>query len=223
MRVRRDGERAGNSAVVNIDHCAPFGEARAEPAVFDEALAQAVESLGDGLAAETGERLRAQAHLDPRDDPLLRQVLRKRRAVPGLLADGLVVQDDAADRLGGAGSREQHLAIAAAMLLGRLQLDPIEALLDGAAALVRGQDALAPGDHCAGNAHQLTRVHRRILRRRRRAHDDYPPEIGGAKDSKSARRPIARPLRPLRPSATLPRALGAATGPAWFRRPLVLN
>src|SRR5436190_1684101 len=138
------------------------------PAVFDEPLAQAVEPLGDGLAAETGERLRAQVHLDTRDDPLLRQVLRERRAVPGLLADGLVVQDDAADRLGGAGGREQHFPIGAAMLLGRLQLDAIEALLDGAAALVRGEDPLAPGDHCAGNTHQLTRVHRRILHYRRR-------------------------------------------------------
>src|SRR5213595_3586065 len=168
MRVRSDGECAGNSALGNIDDCAPFGEARTEPAVFDEPLAQAVEPLGDGLAAETGERLGAQVHLDTRDDPLLRQVLRERRAVPGLLADGLVVQDDAADRLGGAGGREQHFPIGAAMLLGRLQLDAIEALLDGAAALVRGEDPLAPGDHCAGNTHQLTRVHRRILHYRRR-------------------------------------------------------
>src|SRR6266436_5569898 len=170
MRVRLDGERGGN-ALGNIDDCAPFGEARAEPAVVAEPLAQAVESLGDGLAVETRERLRTQVHLDTGDDALLHQVLRKRRTLPGLLADGLVVQDDAADRLGGAWRREQHLAIGAAMLLGRLQLDAIEALLDGAAALVRGQNTLASGDHCAGNAHQLTRVHRRILHCPRRAPD----------------------------------------------------
>src|SRR6202035_4534619 len=158
--------------------------------------------LGDGLAAETCERFRAQVHLDTREDSLLRQVLRKGRAVPGLLADGLVVQDDAADRLGGAGRREQHFAIAAAMLLGRLQLDAIEAFLDGAAAFVRGQDTLPCGNHCAGNTHQLTRVHRRILRHRRRAPDKRAkraprtflmttPGNRGAKDSKSARRRAA--------------------------------
>src|SRR2546430_9849172 len=65
---------------VNIDHCAPFGEARAEPAVFDEALAQAVESLGDGLAAET----RSEEHtseLQSQSNLVCRLLLEKKKKI----------------------------------------------------------------------------------------------------------------------------------------------
>ena len=73
VRVRLDGER-GRNAVADVDDRAPLGEARAELVVLDEALAQAIQALGDGLAREAGERLRAGVDLDARDDAVLRQV-----------------------------------------------------------------------------------------------------------------------------------------------------
>src|SRR5262249_31291892 len=118
----------------------------------------------DGLAREAGERLGAGIDLDSGDDALLGQVLRKRRAVLGLLADGLVVKNDAADRLGRAGRGEQHLAVGAAVRPGRLQPDAVEALLDGAARLVRRENPLALGHHRAGNARELARIHPLLLR-----------------------------------------------------------
>ena len=162
LRICTDGE-GGRNALGNVDHRTPLREAGAEPAVLDQPLAQAVEPLGDGLAGIARERFRAGVDLDAGEHALLRQVLREGRAVLGLLAEGLVEHDDAADPLSRAGRGEQHFAIGAAMFLGRLQLDAVEAFLDAPGALVRGQDALAPGDHRAGHAHQLIRVHRQIL------------------------------------------------------------
>jgi len=75
----------------------PLGEARAERPVLREPLAESVEALGDQLAGCTGERLRALVHLDPGHDPLTRQQVRERRPVLGVLADGFVEKDHAAD------------------------------------------------------------------------------------------------------------------------------
>ncbi len=126
--------------------------------------------------------------------PVLGEVLRKRRAVLSSLADGLVVEDHAAHRLGSPGGGEQHLPVGAAMLLGRLQLDAVEALLDGAAALVGGQDAFALGDHRAGDALELAEIHRPLLERPtcvllktvRRSRDRKPLKIGWPRIAKTA-------------------------------------
>ena len=56
--------------------------------------------------------------------------------------------------------REEHLAISAAMLFSRFELDAVEALLDGAGALVRRQNALALHHHGARDARQLAAIHR---------------------------------------------------------------
>ena len=55
--------------------------------------------------------------LMPGSEPAASMTLVKRRAVLGLLADGLVVQDDAGDVvLHGVAGAEQHLAIVAAVV-----------------------------------------------------------------------------------------------------------
>src|SRR5690606_28068472 len=64
-------------------------------------------------------------------------------AVIALLTDRLVEEDDAADEIGEARCREEHVAVRAAVLFRIGQIDGLEALLDGSEALVRGQDALA--------------------------------------------------------------------------------
>jgi hypothetical protein len=55
------------------------------------------------------ERLRALVDLDARDDPLRGEQLGERRPVVGPLADRLVVEDDAADELLGAGVVKRRL------------------------------------------------------------------------------------------------------------------
>ena len=117
----------------DIDHGAPLGELGAEIAVLDEALAQAVEPLGDHLAGAERQRLRSLVDLDAGERARLLDDLGQRRAILGLLPDRLVIQDDAGDvfghRLAGA---EHHLAIVAAIVLGVLDADRVEALLDRA-------------------------------------------------------------------------------------------
>src|SRR5215469_15785552 len=100
MRVGTDREGRGNT-LADIDDRPPFGKSRSELVVLRESLPQAVESLGDGLAWEPGERLGTDVHLDARNDTVAVQVLGERCAVPCLLSDRLVVEDDAADVLGG--------------------------------------------------------------------------------------------------------------------------
>src|SRR5690606_9503170 len=91
---------AGGDVVADVDHRAPFGEARAELVVLLQARAQAVQAFGDHFARAAGQRLGALVDLDPREDALPGQVLRERHAVAGRLADGLVVEDRAADGVG---------------------------------------------------------------------------------------------------------------------------
>ena len=159
---------------------------------------------------KAGERLRAEVDLDARDHALLRQVLREGRAVLGFLADGLIVENDAAHRLGRPGGGEQHLAVGAPMLLGRIELDAVEALLDRAGALVRGQDALALGDHrvatrlsSLGFIVQLLKRDRRVRRAERGAVGIANRRKRGPKDSK-----------------VRPRAGRDMHARAWFRRPI---
>src|SRR5581483_9287178 len=127
----------------------PLREPGAELAVLVQPLAQTVESLRDLLPGGVRQLLRALVDLDPRDDPLLREQLRERRPVRRALPDRLVVEDDAADVVAGAFGREEHVAVGAPTLLGRLDPDRVEPLLDRAVALVGGEDALPRRDERA--------------------------------------------------------------------------
>ena len=131
--------RVGHDAVVarhvrpDVDHRAPLGEFRAEPAVFDQPLAQTVEPLGDDLARTERQRLDSLVDLDTGQRAGLFDQLDQRRAVLGVLADGLVIEDDAGNifrhRFGRA---EQKFAVVAARVGGAFRADGVEALLDGA-------------------------------------------------------------------------------------------
>src|SRR3546814_14944918 len=96
---------------------------------------------------------------DAGDDAALGQDVDQRGAVLGLLAQRLVVEDDAGDILFGAGGGEQHLAIVAAVLLGRRHVDAGQALFDGRGAFVGGQAALARRDHRPGARVEFGEVH----------------------------------------------------------------
>ncbi len=108
---------------------------------------------------EIGQRLRAHVDLDARHDAELVQMLRERRAVLGLLAQRLVIKNDAADVIGHVRRGEQQFTIGATRLFSRFQLDAVEALLDGAARLVGGQDTFALCDHRARNRLKFTAIH----------------------------------------------------------------
>src|SRR5262249_47023867 len=63
-------------------------------------------------------------------------------------------QDHAADVVTGTRGGEQHLAVRAATILGAVATNRVEALLDGAARLVGGQDPLARRHDCPGHVLQ---------------------------------------------------------------------
>src|SRR5690606_41434947 len=83
----------------------------------------------------------------------------ERHAVAGLLADGLVAQDRAADVLVELRRGQEQLAVRPAVLLGVLDADAGEALGDRAGGLVDGDDALARGDHGNGGFGKLFDAH----------------------------------------------------------------
>ena len=133
------------------DDRAPLRELRAELHVLLAALRELVEALGDLLVGAEREVGGAGIDLDPGQDALAREQRGERRAVGGLLAQRLVVQDHAAHVVAEPAHGEQQLAIGAAVLLGVLDLDRLEALADGAGRLVGGEDAAAARDHGLGD------------------------------------------------------------------------
>ncbi len=144
--IRRD-------AVADRDHRAPLAEARAELVVLREARAQAVEALGDLLLRVPGEVLRARVDLDPGDDALRTRAARRtacRRRPPG----GSSRRRGSRRRCSSSkpGRREEQVPVRAAVLLGRLDADRVEPLLDRARRLVRGEDALVVGDDRAARS-----------------------------------------------------------------------
>jgi len=145
--IGRHAARARNAFTDAVD-AAPLGEAGTQVGVLLQARAQAVQALGHGLTGMSGQRLGAHVDLDAGDHAGLHQLLDQRRAVGGLLANGLVVEDHAGDVLAGLGGGEQHVAVVAPVLFGRRDLDAVEALLDGGGAFVGGKNSLAVGDQC---------------------------------------------------------------------------
>ena len=143
MRIHADRVQRRDVFALDVDDRAPLAELRAELLILGESLAQPVEAFGHGLLRRLRERLRADIDLDAGDDALIGEQLHERRAVGGLLADGLVVEDDAADVLADPRRAEEKLAVRAAIVLGVLDADGVEPALDGAGALVRGKDPFA--------------------------------------------------------------------------------
>ena len=147
-------------ALADVDHRPPLGEAGAEPAIFDEPFAQAVEALGDDFVGTEGQGLGALVDLDAGNGAGLLDQLDQRRAVVGVLPDRLVEENDAGNVFRHLGAAEQHFAIVAPRRRRRLDADGVEALLDGAGGFVGGQDAAAGRDHRRGDLVQFGEVHR---------------------------------------------------------------
>ena len=79
----------------------------------------------------------------------------------GRLADRLVVEDHAGDVVAEPRRREEELAVCAARLLGRLDADRVESLLDRARRLVGGEDSVLGRDESPGGELELIGLHRR--------------------------------------------------------------
>ena len=159
MRVGADAG-VGRNAGADVDHAAPFRKARALLVVFRQPVGELVEADGDHFARAVRQRLGALVDLDAGDRARLLDDLDQRRAVLGLLPDGLVVEDHAGDVLHALGRAEQHLAIVAAVVLGQFDADGVEALLDRAAGFVGREDALAGRDHGLGDFVEVCEIHR---------------------------------------------------------------
>ncbi len=153
--------RQGGDAGADVDHPAPFGEARAALVIGREPFAQAVQALGNGLAGKAGQGLGPLVDLDAGDGAGGGDQVDQRRSIGRVLPDGLVEEDDARDVvLQDAGRAEQQFAIVAAILFGGLHPDGVEPRLDRAEGFVGGQQPLARGDQPLGDVVQSGEIHR---------------------------------------------------------------
>ena len=110
---------------------------------------------------ESARSLAPVSTLMPGMAPAALENLRERRAVAGGLADRLVVEDHPGDVVAEPRRREEKLAVGAARLLGRLDPDRVESLLDRARRLVRREDATLGRDESPGGELELLGLHRR--------------------------------------------------------------
>ena len=162
MRVLLHGEPARQHRGNVVDRT-PLREARALLAVALQALHESVESFGDLVTGRVRQRHLAPVNLDARNDAALLEQLRERRAVAGLLAERLLVEDHAAHRLRQLRRAEQHVAPRTPVLLGGFDADRGETFGDRGIALVGGEQALGRLHHRSDRALQLRRVHAHLL------------------------------------------------------------
>src|SRR4030095_9615816 len=107
----RDDARFGGEYVAHGEHRAPLREARAHRPILLQSVAKSVESFSDSLRGRAGQRLCAHIDLDASEDAQPPTYRHERRSIGALLTDRFVVHDHAAQKLCGAGRRDQHLAI----------------------------------------------------------------------------------------------------------------
>jgi hypothetical protein len=123
--------------------------------ISGEAGGEPVEAFGYRFIREMGHRLGTGVDLDPRDRARVADDVGEGRAVGSLLEQCFLIEDDAGDILAHRIVRaQQHLAIVAARVLGGLQADAVEALLDRCGRLVCSEQAPAIGDHGNRNVFQ---------------------------------------------------------------------
>src|SRR5207244_1605929 len=79
----------------------------------------------------------------PGNDALPLEYFRERSAIAGLLPDRLIEQNRSAYEIAQVGSSKKHLAISAAVVCGRGQLDALESFGNRGRALVRRQNSFA--------------------------------------------------------------------------------
>src|SRR5262245_5158429 len=108
--------------VINTYDGAPFGKTRAHLTVIREAVAQTVETFGDGFARKACETLRTGIHLDAWDDALFGHDIGQWRTRRTFLVDSLILQDDTADELSDIRSGEKHFPIVASHIGCRFDL-----------------------------------------------------------------------------------------------------
>ncbi|GIX65846.1 amino acid adenylation domain-containing protein [Babesia caballi] len=128
---------------VDRKHRTPLGEARARIVVLLAPFGQAVQASGADLLVGVGDGHEALVDLDAGKDALGVQQLNHALAARRLLEERLLEQNAARDVLPQPLGGEQHGAVLGAVLLSVLDAHVVEALFDGARALVSGEDALA--------------------------------------------------------------------------------
>mmetsp|Transcript_21298 Transcript_21298/g.59049 ORF Transcript_21298/g.59049 Transcript_21298/m.59049 type:complete len:391 (-) Transcript_21298:77-1249(-) len=141
----------GGGAVGDGHHGPPLGEAGAGLVVLGAPLVQAVQAHAPLLVVGVGQGSQTLVHLDTGHNTLVRQHVAHLLAVAAGLVQGLLEQDGTGDVLAQAGGGHQQLTVGAAVVLGVLHADGVQALAAGGIGLVHGHDTAAgAGDGLRG-------------------------------------------------------------------------
>lgn len=112
-------------------------------------------ALGGGLAVGAPDIHHTLVDLDAGEDAVLSEELCEELAAGGLLIEGLLKEDDAAEVLQGTRCGEEQFAQDAAVGFVVLDVDAAQTLADGSSGLVGGENALARGGDGLGVLDEL--------------------------------------------------------------------
>ena len=145
--------------LVDIDHRAPFGKLCPQLLVLLQSFTQAIETFGHPVTGTQRQRFGPFVYLDAGNDSPAGQQFGEGNAILGALAQGLVKQNDPADRVLDAVGREQNLTVAPARFFSGLHLDGFKSFLDGGVAFVCCQYAFLIGDDGCGHGLEFFDIH----------------------------------------------------------------
>ena len=149
----------GWNTIANSNHCAPFGESRAEFTILFQPLAQFIQSFRHLLAFVESQRFCAHIYFDAGENAFFREDFRERSTITRFLAKRLVIENDAADVFFKTFRGEKGIPICAAVFFVVFYTDSVKAFLDSARALVCGKNAFAGGDHLFSGTFQCFEIH----------------------------------------------------------------
>src|SRR5450755_2150933 len=96
LRVGLNATPTGN-VIVDSNYRAPLGKASAHGTVFDQTIAQSVQTFGYLLAGMSGQIRSTEVNFDPDNDSRATDGLREGNTIVRLLANRLIADDSAAN------------------------------------------------------------------------------------------------------------------------------
>ena len=139
MSSLSDGSLGRATSWGDLKNSSPFREPASQRIVFSASLAEAVETLGGGLAIGSADWHETGVDLDTTMDAAISEDFGEFDSRFGCVPNGFVEHDNAADILTQPRSCKEELAICLPIGMGILDIDLVEPLSDRTSRLIRSQ------------------------------------------------------------------------------------
>lgn len=146
------------SIIGDLQNGSPFGKSGSHFVVISGSLGETVQTHGDTLVIGTFDDADTRVDLDSSENALVTEKLHERNSGSGALSDGLIIHDDATDKLVEALDGVEQLTPVVSVLLRVLNSDLLKSLAASHVGLVGGQDTFAVRYEKFGIFHELLNV-----------------------------------------------------------------